>query len=329
MQTQYVAYGIELRCDFKLPGVVGPSVEHPGMVGGSVERLPSLRLTLRTPAELASAWSAECRAPAWSGRLSDGVRLTVERGKAGDVLFSYGYRARFRLDSSHEQLECAPADVADTAWQRALVGSVLCKVSVMLGYEALHAAVVDSPRGVVAFLGPSRAGKSTLALELVRRGWPLFADDALIFARGELGVLAHSGGAHLRVAGTPPSWCAGSELGSAPAGLTGKRWLIVGGASDGPCEPRPIRALCLLARGRDLTLSVRTLPSNPLLLAPFMLGFQGNVERQRRRFAVYGELVAGASLMRLTGALSDRPSQLVDAIERALAPRPAFAASAA
>ena len=49
----------------------------------------------------------------------------------------------------------------------------------MLGHEALHAAALDSPDGVVAIMAPSGAGKSTLALELLRQGWPLFADDVL------------------------------------------------------------------------------------------------------------------------------------------------------
>ena len=35
-------------------------------------------------------------------------------------------------------------------------------------------------RGVVAIMAPSGAGKSTLAAELMRRGWPLFADDVLV-----------------------------------------------------------------------------------------------------------------------------------------------------
>jgi hypothetical protein len=48
MQTTYVAYGLELRSSFPLPGMT-PSV---------AEMLPSLALGLATPEELDTAWSA-------------------------------------------------------------------------------------------------------------------------------------------------------------------------------------------------------------------------------------------------------------------------------
>jgi hypothetical protein len=49
-----------------------------------------------------------------------------------------------------------------------------------LGYEMLHASAVRTERGVVAFCGDSGAGKSTLAVGLSRRGYPVWADDALL-----------------------------------------------------------------------------------------------------------------------------------------------------
>ena len=63
------------------------------------------------------------------------------------------------------RLDCAPCD-SGLDWQRALISKVIPSISVMLGYEALHAATVESPQGVVAIMAPSGAGKSTLALEL-------------------------------------------------------------------------------------------------------------------------------------------------------------------
>jgi hypothetical protein len=50
------------------------------------------------------------------------------------------------------------------------------------GVQNLHASAVVVDGGVVAFVGDSTAGKSTLAAYCGRRGHALFADDLLFFA---------------------------------------------------------------------------------------------------------------------------------------------------
>jgi len=326
MQTRYVAYGLELRSSFPLPGMTPVAAEELPSVA---PRLPSLTLRRRTPEELTSAWSGSNGPPAWRGRLGDGRDLTVERGKAGDLLFTYGdrcgERARFRLHASREVLDCAARDDRPD-WQRALIGKVLCNVSVMRGYEALHAAAVDSPEGVVAFAGPSGAGKSTLATELMRRGWPLFADDALVLKREASGVRAHPATPHMTLAEDPPDAIESLELGTILANLAGEQWIAADLLRQ---EPRPVRMLCLLERAPGLALHAQVLPANPLLLAPYMLGFQGDRERQRRRFHLYADLIGSTTLVGLTGEIEDRPCDLADLLERVLAHPPALVGSAA
>ena len=53
-----------------------------------------------------------------------------------------------------------------------------------LGYEMLHASAVRTERGVVAFCGDSGLGKTTIAVGLSRRGYDLWADDALMLDAG-------------------------------------------------------------------------------------------------------------------------------------------------
>jgi hypothetical protein len=53
------------------------------------------------------------------------------------------------------------------------------------GYEVLHASAVRTPRGVAAFCGMSGMGKSTVAYGLSRRGYPLWADDAVVFSAAD------------------------------------------------------------------------------------------------------------------------------------------------
>lgn len=321
MHTRYVAYGLQLRSSFSLPG----------MTPRAAQELPSLALRLTTPMALRAAWEG-CSSdlPAWEGRLGDGCRLRIERARSGEVLFSYGEhecgeKALFCLDASQELLECAPArDGLD--WQRVLISKVLCNVSVMRGYEGLHAAAVDTPEGVVAVAGPSGAGKSTLALELVRRGWPLFADDMLALRRAPSRVRAYPATPHMSLSEDLPDAVELDELGTTIASFSGERWLAVEDASH---RPRNVRALCLLERGPGLALDARILPANPLLLAPYMLGFEGDSERQCRRFHLYADLMGSTTLIALTGGLGDSPRELADLLERLLVLPPALAGSPA
>jgi hypothetical protein len=310
MRTCHVAYGLDLDVSFPLPGM--PQAAPTG--------LPSLALELRSPSEIEAAWSGAVGPPAWTGRLGDGSALVIERGVGDDVLLTYGDRARFRLDATRKLLECAPLR-AGLHWQQVLLGRILPNVALMRGYEALHASAVDSPEGVVALAAPSGTGKTTLALELVRRGWALFADDVLTFGEDATGVRAHRGTPHMNVsedaaATAPPI---GVTLGT----LAGERWTSV---DTDALECRPVRMICMLDRRPELALEARVLPSSPLPLAPYMLGLPGDMlglpggaERERRRFARYADLMSCATLMRLTCGAGHRPADMADLIEGALA----------
>ena len=306
----YSAYGLRLDSSFALSGT--PTAT------GPLEGLPSLTLALQSPEELDSVWRAAGERPVWRGLLGDGRELLMERGAVGDLLFSYGELARFHLDTEMRRLDCAPSGPG-LDWQRTLIGKVIPTISVMLGYEALHAAAIDAPEGVVAIMAPSGSGKSTLATELLARGWPLFADDVLALSQGEAEVHAHPGTPHMNLALAPPGGIDPLTLGDTLAILGGERWLSVRTATK---RPRPVRMLCLLERRPDLALEIHTLSSNPLVLAPYMLGLSSDPERQRSRFSLYANLIESATLVRLTAGVEDSPGLLADLVERALARRP-------
>ena len=69
-----------------------------------------------------------------------------------------------------------PTVIRDTFFR-----NVLPMVLQLEGIEVLHASAVFHSQGVVALCAPSGTGKSTLAYGLQRRGWPLWADDAVAF----------------------------------------------------------------------------------------------------------------------------------------------------
>jgi hypothetical protein len=314
MERSYVAYGLRVRSVFALAGMT------PGDGPGT---LPELTLTLVTPAQMRSSWDGRRARLLWRGRLGDGRELAVEGGPLGDLLFSYGRRARFRLGPDRRLLQCAPARTG-LDWQRVLLGKVLGNVSMLRGREALHASAVESPHGVVAILGPSGAGKSTLALELMRRGWPLFADDVLAMSARAKRVTAHPATPHLTVSEREATGVGHVKeanirrLGSTLARFGDELWLSARMASR---APRRVSVLCLLDRAGSGRPEAQALPGNPLLLAPYMLGFRGDDERARRRFELYGELAASATTLRLSAHPGAPPAALAELLEEALPSR--------
>jgi hypothetical protein len=312
METVYAAYGLRLVSSFALPGMTETR--------RGIEDLPSLALALVEPENLDHAWSGSSDAPEWSGRQGDGRDLVIQRGAAGDVLFLYGDLARFRLRPDMHRLDCAPSD-SSLDWQRVLLGKVLPAISLMCGYEALHAAAVDSPEGVVAIMAPSGMGKSTLALELIRRGWPLFADDVLTLSAAANRVQAHPGTPHMNVAPFLPDGGDPRAVGSPIGLLGGELWLAASASSS---RPRPVRLLCLLERHANFALGACALRPNPVLLAPYMLGLSSDPERVRDRFELYADLLESTTLVRLTAGPEYAPDQLADLVEDVLSRQPEF-----
>ncbi len=309
METCYLAHGMRLHSAFPLPGMTPVANEDPF----------SLALELASPAELAALWSGARGAPSWRGYLGDGCELRIERGRAGDLLFTYGKRARFHLDTDRRSLTCAPVE-SGLYWQRALLTKVLADVALVRGCEALHASAVDSPQGAVAIVAPPGAGKTTLALELMRRGHPLLSDDVLTLTAGRAGVLAHPATPHMNLA--PEHDAIASPLVAVLAMMGQERWTVAHAVARGPLG---VRAIFLLERRIGLPLGVELLPPSPLALAPYMLGLDDDIERERRRFALYADLAASATLLRLSCDTDEDPADIADLIEQALTGQPAAA----
>ena len=72
---------------------------------------------------------------------------------------------------------------ANVAVRADLLGRVLALAAHADGLLALHASAVSIAGHAVAFIGPKHAGKSTLALALVKHGAKLLTDDTLVVRR--------------------------------------------------------------------------------------------------------------------------------------------------
>ncbi len=297
------AFGLSVEARFPLACLGAPS-----RAGGGHR----LALELSSPPRLAAAWSGPATPRPWRGRLGDGEELTIAWGLGGDLLFGYGELADFRLDPGRALLECAPVDPEAAAWRRVLLTRVLPNVAIASGFEALHASAVTTEHGVLALAAAAGTGKSTLALELLRRGRALFADDTVALSRGGAGVEAHPAGPfmNLPVGADPPS--RSEELGRRGA----ERWVAV---ADPARAAARLAAIVLLERGAGRSLQVRPARQTPLALVPFMLGLPDEEGREEDRFSLYSDLVEDTRLLRLSADLGDRPGDLADALEAELA----------
>jgi hypothetical protein len=110
------------------------------------------------------------------------------------VVFAYGNRANgayslavpgvgvFRFGGDEGGIRVVPEPSAsragiDEAYRRLVLPNALQA----LGKEVLHGSAVLAPHGVAALCARSRTGKSTLAFALSRRGYAVWADDAVAF----------------------------------------------------------------------------------------------------------------------------------------------------
>jgi hypothetical protein len=296
---------LNLRSPLALPGL-------PAAAAG----LPELQLRVVSADEIEATWSGPATPGSWRGTLRDGAELTIRWGCGGDLLFGYGAEARYLLDPAAERLLCAPDEPSALSWQRVLLSRVLPIVAIARGYEALHAAAVQTPAGVVAIVGASGAGKSTLAAELLRRGHDPFGDDVLVVGRRGDGVIAFPGGAQLSLETADAEDLDAEILGE----VGGKLWAVAGEPAS---EPAALAAVVLLERGEG-PVQMRELPPSPLPLAPFMLGLPDEEGREGERFALYADLVEAGRLLRLGGGASAAESAA--ALERAIE-APAMAAA--
>ena len=106
------------------------------------------------------------------------------------------------------------------------------------GREVLHGSAVRTPGGVVAFCALSETGKSTLAYALDKRGYSLFADDAVVFEVTPDSIEAHALPFQVRLRSA-----SALHFGYVQAQLVAGRVRCKGRQEEGSL---PLRAICLL-----------------------------------------------------------------------------------
>ena len=117
--------------------------------------------------------------------------------KAGDVFEAI-------VSSDGREADCvAIGDTDLSSFEANLLNFVLSAALTLQGEEPMHSTVVDIGGKAVGLLGPSSAGKSTLAASLIRRGSALITDDMLRVTFVDDVAIAHAGPHRLKLFDEP------------------------------------------------------------------------------------------------------------------------------
>jgi hypothetical protein len=192
--------------------------------------------------------------------------------------------------------------VLDDGFRRAIVPLALQ----VLGRDVLHASAVLAPAGVVAFCALSETGKSTIAYALDRRGYDVWADDAVAFRIGDGPVTAVPLAFTLRLRRpTTDFYGVGDDTSE----------LVE------PTTSAELRAVCILERADgDGGAAVERLTGAGAFAAVLAHAYcfsLANAERKERMAAAYLELVERVAVyrVRLATGLEKLPP-LLDELER-------------
>lgn len=150
-------------------------------------RFPLLQLRLDPLAAVVPALGAQQLASLQVWRDTAGELCAYARSTSREHRMFWPGLGQFRFDAqgdaAGDEVFVTPhppprvAAIEDTFYR-----SVLPLALQARGWEALHASAVSTAKGVIAFCASSETGKTTTACALSRIGYPLWADDALVFS---------------------------------------------------------------------------------------------------------------------------------------------------
>jgi hypothetical protein len=125
----------------------------------------------------------------------DGADCGVAPPVDGEITLRAEDGVIYRIRDGREIVVCTDAP-ASPSIPRFLTGAALATILYQRGYAVMHASCVRHGDRMAAFAGASGQGKSTLAAELLRRGWELVADDFVAFSGTRI---PHAGPAVIRL----------------------------------------------------------------------------------------------------------------------------------
>lgn len=176
VKHEYTAYGLSLRSDVEIPGLVPgrESVAFPPVELTTKEKPDWATPVAAMPSEIIHSLPAdpECADPTF----------VVREHNAGQYFqLVYGDGTQFLVDGAGARVWgsfAAPLTIEDLATY--FLGPVMGFVLRRRGATALHASAVNIGSVAVAFSGAAGVGKSTTAAALALRGAPVLCEDIAV-----------------------------------------------------------------------------------------------------------------------------------------------------
>jgi hypothetical protein len=170
----YQLYGLVIDTNDFLSGV--SSISH-AEVGIRVRRIASIK---PSPSDWFMKW-----------HLPSGEMWLSFAKVDGGYLLRFNELADFLVNNDGNEIVFTPKhDVPTNTIQHLLLDQVIPLVINLKGGEAIHASAVLMHFGVLAFAGPTWSGKSTVAGNFLKLGYPLLSDDCLVLMEKDGGIYA-------------------------------------------------------------------------------------------------------------------------------------------
>jgi hypothetical protein len=150
------------------------------------------------------------------------------------------YYGRHLVSKNGDTVESALPSVPPARWQRLFFAQVLPLVSALNGLCLYHGSAVALGGQVVAFVGPSGSGRTSLTAQLLALGASFVTDDVLALEKVGEEVLVHPGPARLSIGE--------AELRRVPSTQLPRIGPCVARSDKLVCEPTPVPAPLPLTR---------------------------------------------------------------------------------
>jgi hypothetical protein len=307
MAMRGTAFGLDVDSEIPLPFLEWSRAKPTGR---------TLGISAESEDETTSRWPKSAEFVCDERQPDGNVVFQIESHPRAGYLISGPRYGSHLLSVDGRWLRCGVKGRHEQAWQRLLIAQVLPFAAVLNGLEVFHASAVVRNGAAVAFLGPSRAGKTSLALELCRQGAGFLADDVLALEPHAEELLAHPG--------TPLAGVDNGEEGR-PSHRDPREAVLAVDARErlvhmpGTAQPTRLEALFFVDRRADGPAQPRFEPAaNAQILLSATFNFVLASPRRLQNLLDVCALAARLRVDRIVAGPSTSASELAVAVERRL-----------